>query len=322
MTRILRDHSMNSVCLDFEKRDILAPSDYRRAQRGKPARNKRAQWCPETIRNILTSPTVRGHMSHDGETVHGDDGMPVRVGPALVNDSEWARLQSVMEKKTRTRTEGAAPLLDVAWCDCGAKYHLWQVTQKLKSGPKRYRYYRCERSNKKQCDAAAIKADYLEALVSAYVCWPTILGELEVERKVLIPGEDHTAELAQVRDAVQRLTNEKDAADDWDDEDERAYLSRMAKLRERRRRLAALPQRADEWRMVGTGETYAQLWERSDWPERRRLLIDGVFTVVAYRPKSGQGGASSQGETQILMAPGPERLQGREIPRLPPTLGA
>lgn len=276
-----------------------------------------------TIQNILASPTIRGYMSHDGEIVYGDDGLPVRVGPALGTDSEWKQLQEILEKKPRTRTEGAAPLLDVAWCDCGGKYHLWQVMRKLKTGPKTFRYYRCERANRKLCDAAALNADYVEALVPAYVCWPTILGQLEVERKVLIPGEDHTAELAQVRDAIQRLTEEKNAAEDWDDEDEGAYSSRLGKLRARRKRLSALPQRSDEWRSVGTGETYAQLWERSTWAERRRLLIDGVFTVVAYRPKSGKGGASGQGETQILIAPGPDlaaRLRGREIPRLPPTL--
>ncbi|GAA2641743.1 hypothetical protein GCM10010425_54750 [Streptomyces spororaveus] len=42
----------------------------------------RAEWCPETLRNIVTSPTIRGRMSHNREIVYCDDGMPVRVGPA------------------------------------------------------------------------------------------------------------------------------------------------------------------------------------------------------------------------------------------------
>ncbi|MBT2383898.1 recombinase family protein [Streptomyces sp. ISL-11] len=325
--------SMNSVCLDFEDRDILAPSDYKRVRKGKEIggtkkrKGKRAKWCTETARKILTSPTIRGLMSHEGEVVYGDDEMPIRVGPALVTDDEWRRLQVklVDRKGTRIRTKDAAPLLDVGFCDCGHKLHLWRVTRKLASGPKPYRYYRCGnpevKEKNKVCLAAALNADFLESLVSAYVTFPGILGDVEVQRKVLIPGEDHTAELARVREAIQRLTNEKDEAEDWDDEDEAAYLSRMAKLREKRKTLAKLPQRADQWHWEGTGETYAQLWERSDWAARRQLLMSGAFTLVAYRPKSGRGGASGAGETQILLCPGPDlanRLQGRDLPKTPP----
>ncbi|MCC3775164.1 recombinase family protein [Streptomyces sp. UNOB3_S3] len=329
--------SMNSVCLDYEDRDILAPSDHKRVRNGKPIggkkrrKGKRAKWGVETVRNILLSPTLQGYMSHDGEIVCGDDGMPIRVGPAMVTDDEARRLRIklVDEQSTRTRTKDAAPLLDVGFCDCGHKLHHWRAVRKLSKGPKLYRYYRCGNpgkiDKKKVCNASALDAHLLESLVSAYVTFPSILGDIEVERKILVPGEDHTAELTRVREAIQRLTDEKDKAEGWDDEDEAIYASRMAKLREKRKALAKLPQRADEWRWEGTGETYAELWERSDWDARRKLLINGAFTVVAYRPVTGRGGASGTAELQILMCPGPDlakRLQGRELPKLPPTLEA
>lgn len=331
--RVLRSNgNRNSVCLDFEARNILAPSDHKRVRNGssigatKRRKGRRAIWGPETVRKILISPTIRGYMAHDGEAVYGDDGMPIRVGPALVTDHEWRRLQAklVEERPKRVRVKDAAPLLDVAYCDCGYKLHIWRVTRRLATGPKLYRYYRCSNparaAGERGCDAAALNADFLESLVSTYVTFPSILGDVEVQRKVFIPGASHTTELARIREAIQRLTDEKDSAEGWDEEDERVYTSRMAKLRESRKKFARLPQRPDGWRWEGTGETYAQLWERSDWEARRDILLNGVFTLVAYRRSTGRGGAARNGEIKIVLCPGPElasRLQGRGLHALP-----
>ncbi|CAM5535258.1 integrase [Streptomyces spiroverticillatus] len=319
--RIRAGDSMNSLCLNFERADVLAPSDYKRAQRGKPARDERAAWCPETIRNFLTSHTIRGFMSHDGELVCGDDGMPVKVGPALVTESEWAEIQERLAIKPRTRTTGAGPLLDVGFClspDCGlvdpvrrhlegctatgkkrcdcprdrvhgpakpGKLYQWRASRTIASGRKDYRYHRCENLVKKTCTGTAMTADDLETILEETLL--SEVGDLEVTRRTLIPGEDHTEELAQCRDAIQRLTDEKDAAADWDDEDEAVYLSRMGKLRERRKRLAALPQREASWAVEGTGETCRELWARLDWSGRRQWLVESGTKLYAVAPRGG-----------------------------------
>ncbi|MGW2817572.1 recombinase family protein [Streptomyces sp. NPDC001415] len=319
VTRLLRGDSMNSVCLGFERRDILAPSDHRRAQRGKPAREKRAQWCPETIRNIATSPTIRGLMSHNGEVVHGPDGMPVRVGPAMVTDAEAAQLQILMEKETRTRTEGAAPLLDVGFClspDCGlvsperrhaegctatgrkrcacprdrvhgpaspGKLYVWRVTRKLKSGPKAYRYYRCENVTRKTCTAPALIADDLEAILEATLLHAA--GDLEVLRKVFVAGEDHTEEIEQRRAALSTLTDRLSKVPDGPAMD--AVLRSMGEHTEAIERLEKLPQREATWHTEPTGETCAELWARLDWADRRRWLMDSGAALYAVHPKQG-----------------------------------
>lgn len=241
-----------------------------------------------------------------GSLFYGDDGMPVRVGPALVSFGEWERLQAVLAGKSRTRTVNAAPLLDIAWCACSGKYHLWQTTRSLASGLKTYRYYRCAEATRGRCDAGAINADLLEGQISAYIVCLAGAGGLEVQRKVLVPAADHTSELRQVRAALRRLAEEKDSAAEWSAEDEAEYTARAGRLRERRAALSALPQRPEEWRVLGTGESYAQFWARADWAERRRLLLDDGLTVVAHRvrPVRGRVRGGVDGTTRIRIVPG------------------
>lgn len=244
-------------------------------------------------------------MSHNGEIVYGEDGMAVRVGPAMVDDSQAAELQVRMEQKPRTRTEGAAPLLDVAFCDCGGKLHIWQAKRKIKGGEKLYRNYRCQYANKGQCDAGAITAEDLESMVSSYVQLPTMLGDIEVYTNRLVPGEDHTEEIEQRREALDKLTERLGMVPAGPAMD--AVLRAMNEHSEAMAQLEKLPQRAAEWVSVPTGETYAERWARMDWNDRRRLLTEGVFTLVAYRKTAGRGGAARKGtHTHILMCPGPD----------------
>ncbi|MFB7180890.1 recombinase family protein [Streptomyces sp. NPDC056257] len=321
ISRLLSGNSRNSVCLDYGRREILAPSDYKRQARGNELPDKRAVWCPETLRNIVTSPTIRGLMSHNGEIVYGEDGMPVRVGPALVDDSQAAELLVRMEQKPRTRTEGAAPLLDVAFCDCGGKLHIWQAKRKIKGGEKLYRNYRCQYANKGQCDAGAITAEDLESLVSSYVQLPTMLGDIEVYANRLVPGEDHTEEIEQRREALDKLTERLGMVPAGPAMD--AVLKAMGEHSEAMAQLEKLPQRAAEWVSVPTGETYAERWARMDWDGRRRLLTEGVFTLVAYRKTAGRGGAARKGtHTQILMCPGPDLAARLNAPERALTLVA
>ncbi len=313
VTRLLRGDSRNSVCLDYGRRSLLTPADHKRARRGKPTKGD--EWCPETLRNIVTSPTLLGLMSRDGEIVYGEDGMPVRVGPAMVTESQFAQLQALMVQKARTRTEGAAPLLDVAFCDCGGKLHMWKATRKLASGYKVYRNYRCQFANKGKCDGGAINADELESMVSSYVAAPYMLGEIEVMEHHLMPGEDHTEEIEQRREALNKLTERLGQVPAGPAMD--AVLKAMSEHAEKIEQLEKLPQREAEWISVPTGETYAEQWARMDWDGRRRLLLDGRFTVVAYRKNTGRGGAARKNgwKLNILMCPGPDLASRLNVPR-------
>ena len=42
------------------------------------------------------------------------------------------------------------------------------------------------------------------------------------------------------------------------------------------------PSAPDEWRDVGTGETYGQAWVRMDDVERRQLMLDSGVRVMAW----------------------------------------
>lgn len=53
-----------------------------------------------------------------------------------------------------------------------------------------------------------------------------------------------------------------------------------------------------------------------DGDGRRRLLMEGAFTLVACRRNRGRGGAARKGtHTQILMCPGPDLAARLNAPR-------
>jgi site-specific DNA recombinase len=274
---VLSGKSLNSVAAHFNREGIYSPQDHKRAKAGKPVRG--TQWRTNTITSVLTSPTLLGHIAHDGEVVHGDDGMPIRVGEPVVTRSEWKSLQERLVEKIipRTRTQNVSLLLDVAYCPhCQAKLYRQRA---VKRGTE-YIYYRCANvtgATKKCTQGKSIKAAQLEEIVANTLMRK--IGNVEIRRKVLIPGEDHTAQLTEAREALSDLMIFAGAAKSATART--LYAQQMTALDERIAHLESLPHRPDQWKEEGTGVTYAEKWAESTDEERRQLLIDSKITVYA-----------------------------------------
>lgn len=276
--RVIAGDSLNSVATALNKQGVLAPSDYRRSVSGKLIRG--ACWRHNTIRNILTSRTLLGEMSHEGLSVKGMDGMPVLAGEAAITLAEWKQLHALVvdNVKPRTRTAKTSLLLDIARCGkCGAKLYRQRAVKR----DVEYLYYRCANQvgngTRTTCSGGLIRAKELEDYVTNELLGR--IGSFEVTEKVLIPGDDIASDLA---DAVASLEDLSSLAGTAKSKSaKKLYAAQMAALDDRISRLENTPQKPDEWTWVGTGDTYGAVFVKGDVEERRSLLLRSGITVTA-----------------------------------------
>lgn len=119
-----------------------------------------------------------------------------------------------------------------------------------------------------------------------------------------VTGEDHTAELDQVKASIARLERESDAGLISTEEDEERHIQRMQSLVSRRDSLAAMPQRAAGWSYEETGETYEEAWHAADTSGKRKMLVDaGVKLYITHKH-----------EYEILVPTREELLNGTQAP--------
>jgi hypothetical protein len=132
---------------------------------------------------------------------------------------------------------------------------------KIRSGGREITYYRCtgRGAQRKGCGN-----NILTETVDDLVCQIMIGLKRPIMKIVFIPGNDHSAQLADVQFQLKQLANE-----DLTDEQ---YDAELARLRAERDRIRELPIEPGRVERVDTGETYASRWaslqtdtERNDW---------------------------------------------------------
>jgi len=294
--RVLAGESPNSLAVNLNARGVLTPADYWRVNghqyvRKTEKRKLRGKlWDRSAVIHILRSEALLGYAHYQGKTVIGDDGMPVMfTDTPLIEQHEWDQLQAILDGRatTRQRSHGSALLLGVVFCGrCGSKLYRWAATRP--SG-KTYSYYRCstwahsERSPNGKCSFKPVPADELESWVIGEVFgehghpadWPEMT-------KVFVPGEDHSAELDQVRRALDRVRRESDSGGyDYAGGDQ-AYADRVQRLTGRLKALSELPSRPATWELVPTGRTWRTAFTSApSVEEQRALLLNAGVTVWA-----------------------------------------
>ena len=150
---MITGESVNAVAADFNRRGISPPhaayADKRR--KGEPS------WGDGSLRMILRDKALLGHVVHKGDSVLGDDGMPIICADALVSLDDRVKLQAALDKASQTHARSDTPslLLNVAFCaerDRHAPLYRWQKYNyetradgsRARYGP--FGYYRCKRS--------------------------------------------------------------------------------------------------------------------------------------------------------------------------------
>jgi hypothetical protein len=99
--------------------------------------------------------------------------------------------------------------------------------------------------------------------------------------RVYIPGEDHTAELDDVKSRIAALREARYVKGEFDG-DEEEWTALMAALRAKRQELEGLPQRKGGWQWREGDQTYAELWTSRDEQGRGELLKGSGITVKLF----------------------------------------
>jgi DNA invertase Pin-like site-specific DNA recombinase len=272
-----------------EKRPGKTPANHRRALSHPPKDiDPNARWNPGMVSSLLRQPALRGWGTIKGEPVRDADGEPVLIGPALVDDVTWRRLQAEMDSReapaTRQNKNDAHPLLGVLFCgSCGGKlYQGWMAPGVRRATSKRQ--YRCAA---KAHGRACVKPAYVAAApVDDFVEQEFLarFGRMELVEIVTIPGVDHRPEIdeltADIDTLAGQLANLRGPA--------AAAVARQIQGRsdklERLQAQPIVPARSEE---VRTGVTYATAWEQakaSGAVEERRSML----TTLGVRVEVGE----------------------------------
>ncbi|MEU4714689.1 recombinase family protein [Micromonospora purpureochromogenes] len=291
---VIDGKSTASIARGLNARGVLSPRDHAAARDGKTrvhkdgtARKPQA-WTDTTVRRMLVSRALLGQLEHRGRVVRDDSGLPVQRAEPLIPEADWKALQHALDGKRRPKYRAAptALLSGLAFCgEDGSPLHFnWMVKPERNQ---EYRYYRCSARAKQglKCDAKAPRAEALEAdAVGAFLA---IVGDLEVMERQLVPGEDHTAELARVDQALTELRGDRAAGLYSGDRGTAEYRAMYLSLEGKRAELAELPNVPDRWDMVPTGRTFRETWDALAGPEERRafLLSSGLRVKVHADPR-------------------------------------
>jgi site-specific DNA recombinase len=113
----------------------------------------------------------------------------------------------------------------------------------------------------------------------------------EMKRQVFVPGEDHSRELEQTEQSLERLRWE---SDNGLVDDENLYLSRLSALVARKAQLTVNTVVPARWESVGTGRTYREAWNDLT-TDRRQVLRDSRIRLVLHFPSHG-----SKTQTEVI----------------------
>lgn len=263
-------------------------------RRGVPSQ-KGARWSPTALRGVLVGDAVVGRVTHRGEVVRGEDGLPVAFWPPILDLETWHRLRAALAVKApRGRRYGARLLSGIVSCaSCGRKL-------RVQSSSKGYPGYTCQAKGQGQeCPGVSVSALRLEEYVAQEFL--RVVGDQEVMERVEI--ETDSVDQAE----VERAITETLAAMADDDADVAKLAAQLAELKARRSEIRSRPQGA-EVRLVGTGETFRERWER-DEDGRRALLAANVAILAVSKGKRGPKGLDA---SRVFMAAQPAQLDGAQ----------
>ncbi|MCV7277699.1 recombinase family protein [Mycolicibacter arupensis] len=255
------------------------------------------KWSVATLKRVLTSQRTQGlrvmavyepapteknpdNKKRVGEKLVLDpQGQSIRMAEPTFTEDDWALIQAAVGSRTasgKARQMTPNPLAGIGFCQCG--YALALHRRRSSSG-KLHTYVRCGRALNGcrgaitlQMAEAILEEDFLDAH-----------GDREMQQQVFLPGADHSQELTQTEQSLERLRWESDngLVDDVE-----LYKSRLSALVARKTELTANTVTPARWESVGTGKTFRELWA-DDATDRRQVLRDSGVRLVLHFPPRG-----------------------------------
>ena len=243
----------------------------------------------QTLLRRLRSPALKGVVMFKGEIVRGDDGMP-KVRTPIVSSQKWGRLQVRLDANARGRSvpQDAYPWLHVIKCGtCMQDLYV----QRWSNRP--YFYFnhktlkRHVREGIEPCRGKNFNGHDIEAQIEPLVM--KAFGDSFIPEVVELPAEDHSAELAQVEEAIADLE-----ADRYDrglfrgDTGTARYVAMMTSLEARAEALRAMPVQEARKEVILSDDLFADRWAslETDYDRGALVLRMGVH-LLASKDASG-----------------------------------
>ncbi|UQA94914.1 recombinase family protein [Streptomyces halobius] len=268
LERIIRDvldgKSLQSIAMELNGDEVLAPRDYQAKLLGRPTGGKRHgriierfKWTAGTLSKVLRTKTLMGHKTHKGKTVRDKDGKPILIGEPVLERDEFEGLQVTLDSRTphreRRRKDTRSLLLAVAHCEgCGTRMY-----KAPRAGSPDGDYNcRAMAAGVKCPSSAGVRADWLEAYAEREFL--DLGGSARMTRTIEHKGYDPGPELREVEQELRALYADKDAR--------KSKMGRMIwqeevdALERRASALEATPKVEARTEIIETGETFAQHW--------------------------------------------------------------
>jgi site-specific DNA recombinase len=242
---------------------------------------KHPGWNDNGVRNVLRNPAAIGRIVRLGRTV-------LRVEP-LVSVDDYRRAQSIMDARGTRKpvTQPTAMMTGILFCENGHPMYRLRGRQ-IPSNPNGLYYY-CKECPKGE--RMLVKLDYVHEAVNDSIM--AFEHEPHFEVKV-IPGDDHSYEIDEVKQEISALDPERDD-----------YDSELARLRGQLREFRAMPSKPAKVERKESGRTIGQVWQSLDEAGRRRYLRK------QGRPYSVSRDAD--GEPVVVGVPDVATFQGGEL---------
>lgn len=238
----------------------------------------------------LRKVSLKGWVTYHNEVVRGDNGMPLLREP-VIEPAKWARLQS----RLNTNAKGvgvprhAYPWLHVITCArCEEDLYL----QKRAGTDRSYLHHNKTLTKYKQYGNAkpctiSISGRKVHAMMET--CLMQRLGRTHIPEIVDVAAEDHTADLAEVEQAISDLETDRYQRGLFKGEaGAQRYAAMMARLESSAEELRVMPRSAARREVTRSQDTFRERWESlTDDHERGDLLRR--MGVRLYASKSDDG---------------------------------
>lgn len=252
-----------------------------------------ANWTSNSLRHALRHRTLVGHLVHKGTTVRDSDGEPVlATTEPILTWEQFQKVQGKLDNRQRhTRHHRTSPLLGIVKCwVCGGNMHFSAVNSRTQKAF--YRYFQC----RNKC-VPSVDADWV--IGSTHEAFEDDFARYEVLEKQVTYPKDHSARIAEIREALQGLA---EVIGSLSAEASAAFVAQAKALGKELEGLEAEHSETARVKWIPTGKTYRDLWDAADEQGKRSILLNAGITV-RVRP----------GETHFIV-PGDlrELLTGQE----------
>lgn len=286
--RYIKGETLGGIARWLRESGIPSPKNVIRQRNGKPMTD--TPWSTTVVRMIMSSPAILGAVvDTKGKPLRDADGIVIYRAEGLVSREVFESVQARLALNSAPVRVNTSPLLQVAFCLCGAPMH--STTTKRKSYPSdrkgdpveyEYRYTHCHSSHLRdgKCTAKRIKSEAIEEAV--FDALLDFAGDVELTERKLIAGRDYSEDIARLGEQIGHLSSVvaigeatgKDVTQEAETlERAKAEIKRLANLKPEKARIVP----------VKLGKTFRQHWETLDVAGRNEFMRSAGVHVAAHR---------------------------------------